>query len=212
MYALQADLTPSVFYQSDKTTTMAYDQTIHAPPKTDLWSKPPNTNIQNAPNNLFPIDINRFHSVRVTVSAEWSTLYDQGGLLISIPDENTTKWVKAGFEYVSGKPYVGSVATSPWSDWALVPLKETTCKVTIQLEREVKNGKRGESLWVYIIDEETGEKQGIREITWWFRPGVSQESLIGVYAARPGIPQGTGREHDELVVKFEGFEVKLFDD
>ena len=206
MNALQADLIHK--------TTMGYEQpiTIHAPPKTDLWSKPPNTNIHNEPNNLFPIDINRFHSARVTVSAEWSTLYDQGGLLISIPDENTTRWVKAGFEYVSGKPYVGSVATSPWSDWALAPLGKETTKVTIQLEREVKNGKRGESLWVYIIDEETGEKQGIREITWWFGPGVSRESLIGVYAARPGVPQGTGREHDELVVKFEGFEVKLFDD
>jgi regulation of enolase protein 1 (concanavalin A-like superfamily) len=195
---------------------MTYDQpiTIRAQPKTDLWCKPPNTDIHNAPNILFPIIIHKFQSARVTVSAKWSTLYDQGGLLISIPDEGTTKWVKAGFEFVSGKPYVGTVATNPWSDWALVPLgKENNRRVTIQLEREVNKGKKGGSLWVYIIDEATGEKLGIREITWWFRPGqdINQEFLIGVYAARPGVPQGKGKEQEDLVVKFEGFEVKLFD-
>ena len=36
--------------------------------------------------------------------------------------------------------------------------------------------------------------------------------IIGVYAARPTVPAGEGREHEELVVKYERFEVKLFDD
>ncbi|KAF8811024.1 hypothetical protein BYT27DRAFT_6470907 [Phlegmacium glaucopus] len=215
----------------DLPTTMTYDQplTIRARPKTDLWRKPPNTDIDNAPTILVstPIDLHKFHSARVTVSANWSTLYDQGGLVLFIPDEDTKKWLKTGIEFVWGKPYVGTVATSRWSDWSLVPLeKEKGGKVTIQVEREVKDGERVESLWVYIIDEETGEKTGIREITWWFRhdipggensePKVNPEEkrclLIGVYAARPTVPEGEGREHEELVVKLEGFEVKLFDD
>lgn len=209
-------------------TTMTYQPvTIRARPKTDLWRKPPNIDIDNAPTILLstPIDLHRFHSARVTVSAEWSTLYDQGGLVLFIPDEDATKWVKTGIEFVWGKPYVGTVATSRWSDWSLVPLaEEKGGKVTIQVEREVKDGERAASLWVYIIDEETGEKMGIREITWWFRHDVlGQENskvtqgenrclLVGVYAARPTVPEGEGREHEELVVKLEGFEVKLFDD
>ena len=214
-------------------TSMSYDPlTIHARPKTDLWRKPPHTDIDNAPTILIstPIDLHRFHSARVTVSANWNTLYDQGGLVLFIPDEeNTAKWVKTGIEFVWGKPYVGTVATSRWSDWSLVPLeKEKDGKVTIQVEREVKQGERVESLWIYIVDEETGEKMGIREITWWFRHDIlNQENskvvtpkdepehrclLVGVYAARPTVPEGEGREHEELVVKLEGFQVKLFDD
>lgn len=209
-------------------TTMTFDQplTIRARPGTDLWRKPPNTDIDNAPTILIstPIDLHSFHSARVTVSANWSTLYDQGGLALFIPDEGINKWVKTGIEFVWGKPYVGTVATSRWSDWSLVPLeKEKAGKVTIQVEREVKDGERVESLWIYIIDEETGEKMGIREITWWFRRDIGEENikvgseeedrclLVGVYAARPTVPEGEGREHEELVVKLEGFEVKLFD-
>jgi uncharacterized protein len=78
-------------------------------------------------------------------------------------------------------------------------------------------------LWVYIIDEETGEKMGIRQINWWFRHDILDKKVttdseknrclfIGVYAARPRVPEGEGKENEELVVKFEGFEVKLFDD
>ncbi|KAF4614590.1 hypothetical protein D9613_003443 [Agrocybe pediades] len=197
--------------------------TIHAHPKTDLWRKPPHTDVDNVPIYLIstPIDLHKFHTARVTVSADWNTLYDQGGLALFIPDEDIKKWVKTGIEYVWGKPFVGTVATSRWSDWSLVPLPETANgKVTIQVEREVKGEERVESLWIYIINEETGEKLGIREITWWFRHDVLGGSeidadkprnlLIGVYGARPTVPEGTGTE--ALEVKLEGFEVTLFDD
>ena len=213
---------------SDFPTTLAYDQPIiiQARPKTDLWRKPPSIDADNAPTRLIstPIDIHRFHSARVTVSANWNTLYDQGGLILFIPDENTTTWMKTGIEFFGGKPFVGSVVTSQWSDWALVPLeKEKGGKVTIQVERQVKGGEKLDSLWVYIVDEETGRKTEIRQITWWFRHEILDQKiskvmldnrhlLIGVYAARPTVPAGEGREHEELAVKLEGFEVKLFDD
>jgi len=214
----------------DLPKTLSYPPlTIHAAPKTDLWRKPPQTDIDNAPTILIstPIDLHRFHSARVTVSGDWNTRYDQGGLALFIPDEDIKKWVKTGIEYVWGKPFVGTVATSRWSDWSLVPLPESANgKVTIQVERETKGDKRVESLWIYIINEETGEKLGIREITWWFRHDVDvvdgQKSeilteaprslLIGVYGARPNIPEGVGREKEELTVKLEGFEVTLFED
>ena len=63
---------------------------------------------------------------------------------------------------------------------------------------------------------------GVRQINWWYRhdnldPKVTADSeknrtlLIGGFAARPRVPAGEGRENEELVVKFEDFEVKLFD-
>jgi regulation of enolase protein 1 (concanavalin A-like superfamily) len=212
----------------DLPTTMAYDQPIiiHAQPKTDMWRQPPNTDRNNAPTRLIstPIGIHRFRSARVTVSANWNTLYDQGGLILFIPGEDTTIWMKTGIEFFKEKLFVASVATSQWSDWAIEQLgKEKGGKVTIQVEREVNEGEKMDSLWVYTVDEETGRKTEIRQITWWFacdilNQKISKETsdnrclLIGVYAARPVVPAGEGREHEELVVKFERFEVKLFDD
>ncbi len=197
--------------------------TIHAQPKSDLWRKPPNIDVDNAPTVLIssPINLHKFHSAKVTVKADWNTKYDQGGLALFIPDEDTTKWVKTGIEFVWGKPHVSTVATSRWSDWSIVPLPESAGgKITLQVEREVKEGTRVESLWIYIVNEETGERQGIREITWWFRHdilgGNKQDSdarclLVGVYGARPTVPDGEGRENEELVVHLDGFEVTLFE-
>ena len=203
---------------------MAYDQPIiiHAPPKTDLWRQAPNTIVDNAPTRLISahIGIHKFHSARVTVSANWNTPYDQGGLILFIPGEGTTTWLKTGIEFLEGKPSVMSVASSQWCDCATVPLgKEKSGKVTIQVERQMKEGEKLESLWIYIVDEETGEKMEIRRMTWWFTQDqkILEETsdnrclLVGVYAARPTVPAGEGREHEELVVKLEGFEVKLFD-
>ena len=208
---------------SDLPTTLAYDQpiTIYARPKTDLWRKPPHTDVDNAPTRLIsaPIEIHKFHSARVTVSANWETLYDQGGLILFIPGENTTTWMKTGIEFFAGRPFVGSVVTSQWSDWALMPLgKEKGGKVTVQVERQVKEGEKLDSLWVYVVDEETGKKTEARQITSWFTRDIPDQNiskdnrylLVGVYAARPTIP-GEGRENEELAVKLEGFEVRLFD-
>jgi len=197
--------------------------TIKASPKTDLWRKPPSTNVDNAPTILIskPINLHKFHSAKVTVSADWNTKYDQGGLALFIPDEDTSKWVKTGIEFVWGKPRVSTVATSRWSDWSIAPLENESGKLTIQVEREVKGTERVESLWVYIINPDTGEKLGIREVTWWFRHDIENADgepvsprclLVGVYGARPTVPDGEGRENEELVVHLDDFEVTLFDD
>ncbi|KAF9445764.1 hypothetical protein P691DRAFT_251784 [Macrolepiota fuliginosa MF-IS2] len=209
-----------------KTLSYPQEYTIRAPPGTDLWRKPPAVDIDNAPTLLInvPIDLHSFHSARVTVSADWNTLYDQGGLALFIPDEDTKKFLKTGVEFAFGEPHVGTVAASRWGDWSLVPTAATG-KITIHVEREIdEKGERTSSLWVYLIDPQTGKKSGIREITWWFRHDIDdrvgepaserppQVLLVGLYAARPKVPEGTGRQEEELVVKFEGFEVTLFDD
>ena len=219
---------PANQISSDLPTIMTYDQpiTIHAKPETNLWRKPPFPEINNAPTLLIPtpINIHRFKSVRVTVSGNWNTSYDQGGLVLFIPDEGAMKWVKTGIECVEGKPCVGIVGTRRYSDWSLVPLEEKDGgKVTIQVEREVEDGNKVDSLWVYIVNKETGEKMGVRQANWFFKHDILDQKvtpdseknrsvLIGVYAARPRVPAGEGRENEELVVKLEDFEVKLFDE
>ena len=209
---------------SDLPTTMAYDEiTIHAQAKTDFWRQPPNIVVDNAPTRLIstPIDIHRFHSARVTVSANWNTLYDQGGLMLFIPEENI--WLKTGIETYEEGPFVVSVVANRWSDCGIAPLgNEKGGKVTIQVERQVNAGEKMDTLIVSIVDEETGRKMQIRQITWWFTHDIQDQKIsnetsdnrhliIGVFAGRPTVPAGEGREHEELAVKLEGFEVKLFD-
>jgi len=204
-------------------TTLDYSQEhiIRAEPGTDLWRKPPTVDIDNSPILLVnaPIDLQRFHTARVTLSADWNTLYDQGGLVLFIPDEDTKKFVKTGVEFAFGAPQVGTVAASRWGDWSLVP-GAVNGKVTIQVEREVdEKGQKTSSLWIYLIDPVTGNKLGIREVTWWFRHDIEggdqapqQVLLVGLYAARPKVPSGSDREMEELEVKFEDFKVTLFDE
>ena len=201
---------------------MTYDQPImiHTPPKTDLWCQPPNTDIDSAPTHLIsnPIDIHKLHSARVTFSAKLNTLYDQGDLVVFIPGEDTTTWIKTGIEFLRGKPSVMSVVTRQWSDAAMMPLgEEKDGKLTIQVERQVKEGEKLDSLLVYIVDEADRGKEEIRPITWCFTDQkISKETsdnrclLIKVYAARLTVP-GEGREQEELVVKLEIFEVRFFD-
>ena len=209
---------------------MAYETvTISAPPKTDLWRQPPDIDNHNAPTFLIhsPIDIHKFRSARVTVKVgpNWDTEYDQGGLILFkfIPgDDHPMPWLKTGIEFF-GEPLAMSVATSRSSDSAKVPLeKGHGGQVTIQLERQEKEGKQHDSLWVYIVDKETGRKKEVRQVTCWFANDIPNEKiskeasdnrfiLIGVYAARPTVPTGKGRENEALIAILEGLEVKLFD-
>ena len=56
-----------------------------------------------------------------------------------------------------------TVESSRWSDAAIASLgEEKSGNVTILVERQVKEGEKLDSLWVYIVDdlEETGEKDG----------------------------------------------------
>jgi len=195
---------------SDLPTTITYNHPIiiRAPPGTNFWRQPPNTDDQNAPTRLIPIPIDKFHSARVTVSADWNTPYDQGGLILFIIDGNTTSWLKTGFE-MKEKLNAMAVFSRPWSDVGTVPLENVKDKMTIQVERQVEKGKKLDGLRVNIVDE-TGGKKGFRRNTSWFTQkdtGTSDNRLllVGIFAARPS-------EHGEHVVTFEGFEVKLFDD
>ena len=64
--------------------------TLRAAAVTDLWRKPPKVETHNAPSLVKTIRIEDFKSVRVTLSAAWVRLYDQGGLVLYFHDSKLT--------------------------------------------------------------------------------------------------------------------------
>jgi len=182
---------------------------LKARPPTDLWRKPPNTNVEEAPMMLTKIPITSFNRARVTVHAEWKREFDQGGLVLLFPPTfpgpypgGRKDWVKTGIEFFK-KPQVSTVAANDAADWSIVPGLVQSNQVTIEVEREAD----GPSLWVYVIDGE--ERTPVREITWVFSRHPTGDMHVGVYAARPTLEGDKPVDkEDELVVYFEDFTVE----
>ena len=105
---------------------------------------------------------------------------------------------------------MSAVACDRWADWSLTPLPTSAGgKVTVEMEREVVDGRLGSTLVIYMVEGEL--KRPIREVTWVFE-GVGEEDeggpsvWVGLYAAKP-----TKDEDDasrELRVLFEGLEIE----
>jgi regulation of enolase protein 1 (concanavalin A-like superfamily) len=135
------------------------------------------------------------------VSASWSRLYDQGGLIFVLRDGTDTldqKWVKTGIEFYNGAAYVSTVAADRWADWSLVQVGIREGKVTLEIEREEKD----DTLWIFVVDEE-GKRVPVREVTWVLSEPEERECWVGVYTA---MPKADGRD---LEVKFEGWELEV---
>ena len=201
-------------------------------PKTDLWRKPPSLSVSTAPTLYTKVPLSKFKSAKVTASSNWNTLYDQGGLVLFLgppPGEagyTKGQWVKTGIEYVFEQPHVGTVAADTWADWSLATVpgvgddyaEGDEVPLTIEVEREVVGGNKESSLWVYKVDPKTGKRQGVREVTWLFKEDTGREEgkgttelWVGIYTARPTVPEGAEREDEELKTNFKDFEIRLFD-
>lgn len=177
---------------------------LRAPPGTDLWSKPPSVVRSTAPTVYKAIPLTYFQRARVRVSAHWSTLYDQGGLVLILQHSSgePRKWIKTGIEFVDGKPFVSTVTKDNWADWSLTPVPDGGNEVVIEMARE-----KG-ALWVYIVEKsEEGEKRvPVRAVTWTFAAEEDVGGLIGMYACRPSKKLG-----EDLAVSFHNFELELRD-
>ncbi|PSS05223.1 hypothetical protein BD289DRAFT_478121 [Coniella lustricola] len=169
--------------------------TIIANPRTDIWRKPPTTDIFNGP-------LPSFLSARVSfLLPSQLRQYDQAGLLLSLRSHQPSssysassssssppKWIKTGVENYNGTPRAATVACDAWADWSLAPVTlppgsnqngEEEAQgnwVTVAIERD--NDELGQSLWVYQVvpgaspATGTGDKEEIkiplREICWPF--------------------------------------------
>lgn len=182
---------------------------LRATAPTDIWRKPPNLDVFNAPVLSKSIPISSFKSVRVSASGEWKTLYDQGGLVLVLPAKKSgtqKRWVKTGIEFYHEKPRMSVVAADEWADWSLLPLSpedEEAGKMTVEMEREIEDGVFNSVLRISLVDGKGG-KTPIREVTWAFHDlDENDELLVGIYAAKP-----TKDDTEGLVVNFEGFKIE----
>lgn len=177
---------------------------LTADPGTDWWRKPPSINSENGPTHLVKVNTTDFHRARVTVSADWTRLYDQGGLFIFFPKvvDNASEpkrcWLKTGIEFFHEKPNVSIVSSREWSDWSLNAHHGQN--VTIEVEREAIDVAKG--LGSYTVVNGVRSDTPIREVTWAFEEEGEME--VGVYAARP-TSTGDG-DVQGLEVQFQNFE------
>ncbi|ORY08512.1 hypothetical protein BCR34DRAFT_488645 [Clohesyomyces aquaticus] len=199
------------------TTTVIPPFTLSSPAGTDIWRKPPTTNVFTAP--LHPsapptIPLKSFVSARLSfVLPPTSQLrqYDQAGLLLRFTkpglDPSKSKWIKTGIEFYYGKPYVSTVGCDTWADWSIVPSEvdaEGRPGATIEARRE-EDGL-GKSLWVYWVTKgEDGKEElrPVRELTWVFAEEEGWEVGVAGLVARPTTEGGEG----ELRAEFGGIEV-----
>ncbi|ORY36663.1 hypothetical protein BCR33DRAFT_701480 [Rhizoclosmatium globosum] len=185
---------------------------VTAQPSTDIWRKPPHTDIFNAPTSKQQHgSLSSFKSVRATFSGPWKEQFDQGGIVLSVSNSNSNsdstspkKWVKAGVELFNKVPRLGVVATDSWSDWSVAPVVDAASQshfVSIELVKENLDGY-GDSLWVYQVVD--GVRLPLREVTWFFGPESDGATLsVAAYAARPN-----NKTEEDLVVQFKEFVVE----
>ena len=104
-------------------TQVQQNFTLEASPDSDLWRKPPNTDICNIPHTLaesFPLKT--FQSARITFSGAWTERYDQAGILVSFADDlSSASWIKAGLEYYNKTPHISFVGCDRFADWSVHP-------------------------------------------------------------------------------------------
>ncbi|PRP81492.1 hypothetical protein PROFUN_10932 [Planoprotostelium fungivorum] len=163
--------------------------TLRVQPNTDLYHSP-TISATNAPE--LTTHVEHFQRASVTVSGNWTLLYDQGGIVLWLGK----RWIKAGVEFVNGHANISSVATvDGHSDWALMPFEGQ--RVRIELARD----EEGSGVWVGLIKED-GSNIALRHVTGFFDGKDTEVPSVGVYAARPKDGDDT-----PLTVKFEQWEL-----
>ena len=68
--------------------------------------------------------------VKVKISGDYRTRFDQSGLMLRIDHEN---YIKAGIEFVDGKYNLSTVVTHHTSDWSIIPLDKPVPFVWIEI-------------------------------------------------------------------------------
>ncbi|KAK1755466.1 hypothetical protein QBC47DRAFT_380486 [Echria macrotheca] len=173
--------------------------TLTAAPATDIWRKPPHTNIFNAPNSTPSTGpLPSFISAKATFSFPWTEQYDQAGLLLTFHSSSSSsptssssssppeKWIKTGIEYYNKTPMLSTVSCDRWADWSVTPLPPSSSSwTTISIEKA--GDEHGASLWVYLVDNDTNQKIPLREICWVYGDeDPSRWTLqVSAMAARP---------------------------
>ncbi|KAI0199617.1 hypothetical protein F4808DRAFT_432277 [Astrocystis sublimbata] len=196
--------------------------TLQANPGTDIWRKPPTTNVFNAPISHTSTNLlKKFQSARVTFWASWTERYDQAGLLLvprrasSSPPttEAPDKWFKTGIEYYLDEPQLSTVGCDRWADWSVgVLTKPVDPKRGVTLEARREGDENGRSIWIYqlILDEATGEvaeRIALREVCWILADEEEDEGKGWVLDVSPMVARPEKDATTPLSVDFKDFTV-----
>ncbi|TPX17065.1 uncharacterized protein E0L32_012278 [Thyridium curvatum] len=209
--------------------------TIKAAPNTDIWRKPPTTDVFNAPTAI-PAGhspprttgpLSSFRSARATFSFSPSQQYDQAGLLLSLrrrggggaststsaasSGSKPEKWIKTGVEYYYAKPLVSTVACDGWADWSVAPLSGTPGATTaegVTIEVVAEGDDKGRSFWVYqvLLGSGEGDAQKVPLREICWVAAKQEEWDLSV-EAMAARPEAKATT-DELSVEFREFDVQ----
>lgn len=128
--------------------------------------------------------------VKVKVSGEYKTRFDQAGLMIRIDHEN---YLKTGIEYVDGKYNLSAVVTHHTSDWSVVQLDKPVSFVWIKAVRRL------DAVEVFYSFD---DKEYIMMRNCWMQ--ANTPVMVGLMAASP--------DGDGFKAKFEHFCIKHLPD
>ena len=108
--------------------------TLETAPATDFWRET-HYGFTRDSGHFLHREVDGDFDVTVTVSGDFTSLYDQAGLMIRCDEET---WLKAGVEFSDGALQLSTVITNGTSDWSLSPLEAGRDKITLRLTRQAK--------------------------------------------------------------------------
>lgn len=107
--------------------------TMDVTPQTDYWRiSHYGFTVDDAP-FLYTLRGGEFE-VKVKISGDYKTRFDQSGLMLRIDHEN---YIKTGIEYVDGKYNLSTVVTHHTSDWSMIQLDKPVPYVWIKAVRRL---------------------------------------------------------------------------
>ncbi len=128
--------------------------------------------------------------VKVKVSGDYKTRFDQAGLMLRIDHEN---YIKTGIEFVDGKYNLSTVVTHRTSDWSIIPLERPVPFVWIKAVRRLDAVEL-----FYSFDD----KEYVMMRNAWLQDNCPV--MVGVMAASP--------DGDGFRARFEDFTIKHLPD
>ena len=128
--------------------------------------------------------------VKVKISGEYKTRFDQSGLMLRINHEN---YIKAGIEFVDGKYNLSTVVTHHTSDWSIIPIKKPVPYVWIKAVRRL------DAIEIFYSFD---DKEYTMMRNAWMQD--NHPIMVGVMAASP--------DGDGFKAKFEDFSIKHLPD
>lgn len=124
--------------------------------------------------------------VKVKISGDYKTRFDQAGLMLRIDHEN---YIKTGIEYVDGKYNLSAVVTHKTSDWSVITLDKPVPYVWIKAVRRLDAVEI-----FYSFDD----KQYTMMRNAWLQD--NHPVMVGVMGASP--------DGDGFQAKFEHFSIQ----